>query len=181
MRTQKIKKDKKNMLIATGIIVFLLICAAVFFFWYNATRSSSQTKNEDSSTENIDYNTPSDEQVEAGQNAKDKSIEEDKESQQNQGLQKSISVSLNATQNDSQIIVDTLIQDVLNNGICTLTVSSGSQQITKTAEVFANPSSSSCQGFSLQKNELPIGNWTIKLTVSSSNQSGTASITLGVR
>lgn len=177
MRVQKIKKGKKNILIVVGTIILILVCAAVLYLWYSNVQSPPQEDKDDSPTQSIDYNTPTDEQIEDGQNTKDRVIEEDK----NQGLEESLKVSIHATQNDSQVIIDTLVQDVLDSGTCTLTVTSGSQQVTKTADIFANPSSSSCQGFSLKKSELPAGSWSLKLAVSASGLYGSTSITIGVR
>lgn len=53
------------------------------------------------------------------------------------------------------------------DGSCTLTISNGAKTHTQTADVIYQPDFSSCAGFSLARDQLGAGEWTIKLTVAS--------------
>lgn len=89
--------------------------------------------------------------------------------------------SLVVTINYSQVIGDSLqvrvtIDRVLSSGTCSLTLTGASgTTVSRTAELAANPSSSTCQGFNIPVAELSSGKWTIMLDVSSGDLSGTAS------
>lgn len=54
------------------------------------------------------------------------------------------------------------------NGTCTLTITNGAASYTQTADIIYQPDFSSCAGFSVPKEKLGSGEWTIKLSVNAS-------------
>ena len=75
---------------------------------------------------------------------------------------------------NNSLAIRITIDQFLNDGICELTLNSGSQNIVKTSNIVANPSSSSCEGFDIPLTELSSGHWNIKVTFSSNNKTGEA-------
>lgn len=53
------------------------------------------------------------------------------------------------------------------DGSCTLAISNGAKTHTQTVDVIYQPDFSSCAGFSVARDQLGAGEWTIKLTVAS--------------
>lgn len=54
---------------------------------------------------------------------------------------------------------------ISNSGTCILSLTRNGITVTKTVETYAMPSSSTCKGFDINKNELSSGEWQITLTV----------------
>ena len=74
-----------------------------------------------------------------------------------------------------KLIIRVNIDQYLSSGTCTLTLSDGTNQLTKTANLVPVASTSSCEGFDIQSSELsnfsrPI---TININLASSNKAGT--------
>ncbi len=74
--------------------------------------------------------------------------------------------------NYQQIIDQTLrvritIDQELSSGVCRLTISKDDKSIVKRANVVANPSSSTCQGFDVSLSELESGQWQIEIVIES--------------
>lgn len=76
-------------------------------------------------------------------------------------------ISLTASQQGTDVVVTTKMQNV-SSGNCSLTVSSGGQQIAKEAGVLYQPEFSSCAGFAIPTSTLGPGTWTLKLVVNNS-------------
>lgn len=74
---------------------------------------------------------------------------------------------------DSALTLRITIDQALSGGTCTLTLSSNGKTVTKTAPVAANPSSATCEGFSVPISELGNGQWDININVTSGDRSGT--------
>jgi len=173
------KTNNKSLVITIILVVILLLGLGVIYFVYQQDHDKkTHDKVVDNGVSKVDYSKPTNDEIQDGQSTKQESIENDKQSQQDD--QQPISVTLNGLQNGDQVIFDSLAQIVSNEGTCTLTVTSGSSKITKTASLFASPSTSSCRGFSVATNELPKGTWKAVLTISADNRTGSATTSLGV-
>lgn len=73
---------------------------------------------------------------------------------------------------DGQLVLRLTIDQLLTDGRCVLTLSQGDQRIERTAPVIQNPSSSSCQGFSVPRSELAPGLWNISVAVKDRDRQG---------
>ena len=74
-------------------------------------------------------------------------------------------IELSARQeSDNSVTVLTKLSNVAS-GTCTLTITNGSADYTDTAQVIYQPSFSSCAGFTVERNGLGPGEWSIKLSV----------------
>jgi len=87
--------------------------------------------------------------------------------------------TLNGTINYSNVVDDTLsvratINQKLSSGSCQLTLKNQTtgQTVVKSANIIANPSSSTCSGFDIPVSQVGSGNWSIVIDLTSSNESG---------
>lgn len=81
-----------------------------------------------------------------------------------------------ANQNGSTLQVRTLIEQVTNQGQCTLTLSqNGNTPITNTADVQPLANSSTCKGFNIDVSSLATGKWTLAVTYQINGQKSSAS------
>ena len=90
----------------------------------------------------------------------------------NSGSQLTGSISRSSV-NEGQLNLLFNIDQLLGAGTCDLTLTSGGYTKKYTANVIANPASSSCEGFSVPVADLAASkNWHIKLLVTSGNKTG---------
>lgn len=80
-----------------------------------------------------------------------------------------------AAQNEGIVQIRALIGSVVGTGTCALTLSSGTNTVTRSVGIQALPSSSTCQGFDIPVSELTPGVWDILITASYNSQ--TVSVT----
>ncbi len=76
---------------------------------------------------------------------------------------------------DGNLVIRTTINQMLGSGTCSLTLSNGQKTVTRSSSIAQNPSSSTCEGFSVPTTELGSGTWDIKVQVSSDGRTGTLS------
>ena len=78
------------------------------------------------------------------------------------------------------IIRTTIDQELPTSATCTLTATSGDNSITEQSGVINNPSSSSCEGFTIPTSRLSSGTWQLEIKVTGNNKSGiiTGEVTL---
>jgi flagellar basal body-associated protein FliL len=74
---------------------------------------------------------------------------------------------------DNYLSINTTINQYLNTGTCELTLTQGGRTVSRTADIIANPSSSTCDGFSVPLSELGGGNWSINIRLTSGDKNGT--------
>lgn len=86
--------------------------------------------------------------------------------------------SLTGSITSTEVVDETLyvyvnIDQYLSDGTCSLTMTSGSLSYTATAKLFADVSTSSCEGFAIPVSELSGGkNWSISIDLVSGDKSG---------
>ena len=158
------KAIERKPLLIIGLILLMLLVALIvakLLASINANKIDNQTNQEETV---LDSNSPT---------TTDKTpIQYEGENPNNLGELTGI-ISYSDVINNSLAIRITIDQ-FLNDGICELTLNSGSQNIVKTSNIVANPSSSSCEGFDIPLTELSSGHWNIKVTFSSNNKTGEA-------
>lgn len=76
---------------------------------------------------------------------------------------------------DGNLTIRNTIDQKITTGNCKLVLTSQSsgKMVTRTADVIANPSSSTCKGFSVPTSDLSRGVWDISITIISGDQKGT--------
>ena len=81
---------------------------------------------------------------------------------------------------DGSLVIRTTINQMLGSGTCSLTLSNGQKTVTRSSAIVQNPSSSTCEGFSVPTSELGSGAWNIKIEASSDNRTGTLSDNINI-
>lgn len=167
------RKTKKYFLIILFIVLFIISGLATYIFAFNGSLFGWPERTSDS-TDQIDYNKPTNEQIQAGNDIKKEQIENNSKPSSGSntdqsastplpspsGQKTSISMTITAAnQNDTSFQIRSLISTVTNDGTCTLTLTQGTKTITKTAGVQAAANSSTCKGFDIPLGELSVGSW----------------------
>lgn len=187
MKIKKVKnnKSKKTTLIVVSIILLVLISGAV----YAASQGFFNQKSNSGPTTNL--NPATEEEKKEGDNTKSTTVESEdtssgstkNEDPSNQTPPPSnVSVQTSASgQNGSTYQLRYLIESVVNDATCTLTLKKGSAVVTKTSKTQALPQSSTCQGFDIPTTELSPGTWEMTLIVTGENITGSTSSTIRVQ
>lgn len=178
------KKNKKLYLIIAAIFV-LLAGFSYYVFALNGNLFGWQFRKDETSSVNMDP--PTDDQVKAGQNAKEETVEEDQgkpgtgDGTPTPNLSGALTVGFSAVnQNDSKLQVRVMIEEVLSSGQCNLTLTDSSKTVTKSAAVYPTASISTCQGFDIPVSELSNGTWNITVNVISGGRNGQATTSFQV-
>ena len=137
----------------------------------------------------ISYESPSDEQIKDGNEAKERTIAE---SENNDSQQKPTTVNTdapssqpadsnelavkitNATVEGRTLYIRTEIGGLYSTGSCTLVLQNGDRTVQKTSGIQAYAKISSCQGFNIPVSELGDGTWKITLTATVKDKKGIA-------
>lgn len=156
-------KISRPIKIASIVLIVLSSIGLGFIFLekFGITNFTNQPKAVESNNNQvlIDNNPPTTDQKAAGELQK----KEANSATTNNDL--GISITSINTSTDPIQIRSIISGAVSNSGNCTLELIKGDIIILKTSETYALPSSSTCKGFDINKSELSIGLWQIKLTV----------------
>lgn len=167
------KSHKKFLIIAT--ILLGVIAMAVGYYIFATTRNPIQT-----TQTGTNLSPPTKEQQQAGNSVKEQSINSSSENNSSKNTQdsdpnssdNSASVTITASnQNNNVLQVRVLISSVINTGTCELKLSKNSEVITKSANVQALASSSTCQGFDIDTTNLTAGQWSLKVQLTANGKS----------
>jgi cytoskeletal protein RodZ len=189
MKIASRKNTKKYFLIAGIVVVLIVGGLATYVFAFKGTLFGwpHKTTSDDSS---ISYSKPTDEQIKAGTDIKQGSVDKGEEKPSSSsntdhptdqtpgqaGAKTAVSMTITAAnQNGSVFQLRSLISTVTNSGTCTLTLTQGSKVVTKTAGVQASASTSTCKGFDVPVSELGSGVWQANLHFENDNVTADAS------
>ena len=175
IQNTKQKNIPKKIIIATALVGFLLLSSIVYVYAFDGSifgwsKQSNNTVNDQSIEE------ATDDQKQTGEQIKEGSIENQDTDTKPSGVdaptppvkqdtgKSVVSVSISAAnQTQSSLQIRTGIGVVTSSGTCTLNLSQVGKVITRTSNVQALPSTSTCEGFDIPLSELPTGKWTIDL------------------
>ena len=171
----KNKKTKNRLKIFIITVLSILIVALLSLFTleitgllnFNTPKAATNT----SSESDINYNAPTDEQKQAGDDIK----KQNDQPTTNNDL--GVLITSIVTNGDNIRVRNTISGAITNNGICTISInnSSNSKSYEATAQTFAMTSYSTCQGFDIPKSELGTGEWQIKLSATIDGKTSTSS------
>lgn len=167
------KSNSKNSLFY--ILPALLIIVALCIIYLFLIRTPTGTDKDE-----IDYNKPSNEQIEAGTEIKKETVEQDEESQSNNSDEPASSASFktritSTSAQSNSLRIRNVIDGIYQQGACSLVLTKGSQTVERSASVQPLPQNSTCKGFDIPLSELSTGQWQAKLTVEINNQVATTS------
>ncbi|PID30386.1 hypothetical protein CR983_02750 [Candidatus Saccharibacteria bacterium] len=151
-------------------VCFLLLVGGAVYA-YAATRPAARDQNtqDDQAQPTVNYEPATDEQIEAGKQAKQQTIErEDKKTNNSptSGNASDLNVVLTSAQRvDDTAYIRVELSRILNSGTCTLTLKKAGVVKTYTAGIQPLPNSSTCKGFDVKAAELSPGTWNINVKV----------------
>jgi hypothetical protein len=177
--------SRKTKIIYGVVLAIVLICSAFAAYAY-VSRDKPQ-ENKTSDEQHVDTKPPTDEQIKAGQDAKQKTVDEETNPKtptpSDNGNTEQLAVTITAaSQNYTTVSLRALISGTVSqSGNCTLIITNGTKSVTKTAATQALANSSTCQGFDMQTSELGAGTWKFQLTATIGSQSGSATKSIDVQ
>ena len=165
MKINKAPK-KPNKVIILLVSVFLLAgvitTGALAYFHFQAPETDTSEIND------VDYDPPTQGQIEAGEDIKKGTVENDGQTSD------TTSVAITAQEYDGSVLrIRTLIETVANNGTCELILEKDGVIVTRTVETQALPSNSTCKGFDIPVSELSSGVWKVTIKVDINNLKAT--------
>ncbi len=126
------------------------------------------------SDKNIDTTAPTDEEKQAGDQAKSDTIEKNQQSTETPSPSNPIQVTLTASGKNGDIYqLRYLIDSSVTSGTCKLTLTKGSQTVAQEAPVQVLGGSSTCAGFNIPISSLSAGDWKAVNTVTGNDRTGT--------
>lgn len=181
MRVPSKKSYKKTLTIAAAII--LIVTGGIYAYvvslpqdhYYPETTGDANTQqsNDTNDTDNADKTTDNDAATTdtPGQEKEKDNPTQYEGSNPNTGNTITGVINFKAV-TDGTLTLRTTIEQSLTSGTCTLTLSSNGRTVTKTANIAPNPSSSTCEGFSVPVSELGSGQWNIEISIVSDDRTG---------
>jgi len=188
MKINRRTGTKKKIIIAATLVI--AVSAGAFYYVWKTDNVGVQSGGE---TKGIDYSSPTDDQIRTGEEAKKATVDADaKQSSSSnrapspapdqQKKQVTVTITSPDTESGATLSIRTDINTLTNSGTCTLTLTKpGSQTITKTADVQAFASSSTCKGFDLPTSGLERGTWTATITFDNTTLNGSTTKTITIQ
>lgn len=160
---QKTKKNHKITLIISLILLAILLGGSFWLYdrWQDNKRNNQNPIEQIQEEPVINYEPPTEEEIQTGVDIKNNH-------QQEKEITNSPNLFITATNIiDDQLQIGTLITDIISDkGTCQLTLQNSAGQTKEfQAKTAISPSSSLCEGFSIDTKDLSPGKWTIKLVV----------------
>lgn len=191
MKIQNItKKSYKKIVLGTVGVVVILGLLTGGFLYFHRTKTSVNP----SAINSVDYNKPTGDQTANGNNIKQSSATTGKAGDtsdtppaptpQKNSDKSIVQISLSSSIQNGQVYqVRTVIDSVVSDGTCDLSLTNGTSTLNYTANVQPQASISTCQGFDIPINSTSLtpGAWNLKLTYNSNTLTGSLTSTINVK
>lgn len=181
------QKSSKRKVILIALAVTIIVCAGFVGVYVGALKKplfgwpQEYAQTEELKSKDVDTDKPSDDEKQAGDQAKTETIEKDKQSNEPQPSTTPIQVTLTASGRNGDIYqLRYLIDNAITSGACKLTLTKGSQTVTQEAAVQVLGGSSTCAGFNIPMNSVSSGEWKATITVTSGDRNGTSTDTVSI-
>ncbi len=172
------QQQKKQFPLKPLILTVAILIIFGLAYGVSAKQLSLWPFNDTTSDSSPDYVSP--EEVEKNNDAKQNFIENNDNTYNGEPSGDSNDVTMKTEQSDDTLTVLTQLHGY-SDGKCTLKITNGSNTTSKTADVIYQQEYSTCAGFSINKYELPAGDWALELTVESKGVTVTKQATVDVR
>jgi hypothetical protein len=171
MKINRYQPDKK-LLVAVGVLSLVLLLSGSYVFMNRQSLFGSKVQpeqTEESVDRAINYDEPTNEQIELGNETKKQTIE--KGTASDTGTPTS-NITITADNiSDNTLRIRTLISEIVSSGICVLTLANANNSeevITEKAEIQNLPNSSTCKGFDIGLDRLSSSDmWKLRITYTS--------------
>lgn len=159
------KQPNKAIFIVVGILLIVGILATSAYAYFN----SQSEQNDPTLINDVDYDAPSDDQIQAGEDIKKGSVDDDGGEPANAN-----NVTITAKENDGTLLrIRTLVGAVSSTGTCDLTLEKDGVTVTRSALTQPLASNSTCKGFDIPVSELSSGVWDLTIEVTINNETST--------
>lgn len=178
---QKTTKRQRNLpRLIFGLTVLAIISSLVTFYFLANSKTKNNPKDAIAPTTDLTTtSSPPPKETPPSQDEPTTPAIPDKHHPQNEGDDPNLSATLTGTitfanKIDQDLKIYTVINQIISEGSCELSLTSGDKTIFRQSGIVANPSSSSCQIFSIPLTELGSNkNWSIKIKISDQTRQGT--------
>lgn len=170
-----------------AFIVVLTLVAIASFTYFKFFRKSDNSGQKDSSSQldGLETSKPADSSSKTEQISGSTGINQEgdgKTPEQYDGKNPNLSDSLTgnltyAGFSGDNFLVRVAIDQYLTSGTCSLVISDGNKTLEKTADIFADATSSSCQGFDIPKSEIESLSNYLEITINLTSNDKTGQIT----
>lgn len=160
------------------IVLSLLGLVGLSYLWYISQPDNDSYVSGSSDSDAINYEPPTKAEVEAGNKAKQETIEDNQDSDNDTDIPKnktgsssdsfSVQVLPSYDSNSDNLHVGSIISGIHSNGSCRLTLTKGDQTVRRNAGIQATAQSSTCKGFNVKG--LSSGSWKIDLAITIDNK-----------
>lgn len=159
-----IQKNRKTIVIYLLIALLILGSAAVVWSVYHASQNGHQKATDTTESHSTSSKSQQNSKTDTEQNANPKSpVNNESMSDKDE---KSLTAYITAAnQTNETLQIRTLIEDLGNEGSCTLSLTKGSVSISRTSEIQPLSSLSTCKGFDLPLSELAPGEWSLAIDI----------------
>lgn len=176
MNSYKPERNKKNVIIVSGVIIILLIAIPSLYLFVFKGKVFGWSPIVSSAIPSTNYDKPTSDQINTGNNIKDQSTNNDDPNSvgsdrpttpviESGQTKATVPVTISAAnQNDGVLQVRTLISAITSSGTCTITLTKDNKVVTRTSEVQSLPSSATCKGFDVPVSDISTGEWQLKVT-----------------
>lgn len=185
----KVKKrllDTKKIIAIVMLLVLVLALTILYLFLQHKLNINNSSSQKSSTSPVVNLDKPTTEQKAAGEDTKLNSNNNNDETNttpsSTDNQKRLVAVTIPAANVNSSVLqIRSQINTVDSTGICSLTLTGPeSKVITKTSEVQALASTSTCKGFDVPVSELSTGSWQVDLTFNNSSLTGMASKTITI-
>lgn len=171
------KQNKKTAIIIASIVVLILIGVGISL--YSTASHLNESAKLQEETPGVNYDPPTEQEVEEGQDAKKRAYDDAKKSSSDDESTTSNKRSVNVGISFADIYGANLEVRAFSNGIvdagtCTVRVAKGSDVITKKSDAFIDASSTQCMPVYIPVSDLSSGIWLVTVSFSSANAQGTS-------
>lgn len=184
----KIKQPSNKKKIILAILAVVLLAAGSAATYWIINRDSGDTQ------EGVNLEPATKTEEDAGKQSKDETVNKDTSSNSSKengasetpatppSQTTTIPMRITASsQNGDVYQLRTLIEQVVTNGTCTLTLTKSGTKVTKSAPTQALAQSSTCQGFDIPVSELSPGTWQVAISLSGAGITGSTSGTIDIK
>lgn len=176
MKLTRTKSSSKKKLLIIVIVAAVLVAGAVAAFSLTRSPRAVETGNNNTDKSKVDYSAPTDEQKNAGTNAKNETVNPTPPPNPTNGKQiTTVVITKSSQESGGDLRIGAYAQVIDSQASCGLTLTKGSKTITKTSAVITQSSFSSCADFNIDRSELTEGAWNATVTYTSEGFSGSQS------
>lgn len=171
-----IKKNKKTIVIVLSIVAMVLVIAsAVYFIFFNKPATTFPGT---AGVSEVNYDPPTDEEKQSGNDQKEAVVEQDKlDTQGTTNTQADVFISDASYYSDSGVVeVRGYITNIYEDGgQCTATLTQGTHSVSQTSTGFKDATTTQCGAINIPRSKFPAGGtWNLTLTYNSTTAKGSS-------